>query len=432
MKRLVLLFALASIGVFAGCGEDVTTVVPGDGGGGGGEGTGGGEELDSDGDGLSNAIEAQLGTDPNNADSDGDGIDDAAELGGDGAFDEGVDTDPREADTDGDGVADGEDDDPLVDPIASCTYPTVGSRIDLGQVFPDYAWNASYADGTAVELDMVDFHCNDAVWGDTTIMIMSVSTEWCQYCPAFWTHLDALSPMLEELGAQIVFSEVESNTGGSIGTQRANDHMNPYTPNGSGIRFGDGDNIYEPDGLRNGGGADFFPSSLVIRRSDMQIIAHARYAEQGAYMPFVRIAEDPDADWSTPGPPEVVPDIPEPEPNCTEGDEEEFEAGSTPDTAVTIGAGVIEGGICTDYQDVYLVDIEGAWRATLDFSHATGDLDIYAIDEEGTPLRDDAGNIIGSESTDDGESFEHAGPSLLLVNGYNQATATYTLTIEEI
>ena len=79
---------------------------------------------------------------------------------------------------------------------------------------------------------------------------MSVSTEWCQYCPAFWTHLDALSPMLEELGAQIVFSEVESNTGGSIGTQRANDHMNPYTPNGSGIRFGDGDNIYEPDGLQ--------------------------------------------------------------------------------------------------------------------------------------------------------------------------------------
>lgn len=439
MKRLVLLLALAGIGVFAGCGEDSVTVVDngdgtGDGGSNPGDGTGGSQDanLDSDGDGLTNAVEGQLGTDPNNADSDGDGISDADELNGDGVFDEDVDTDPRVADTDGDGIVDGEDAEPLVDPIANCAYPTVGSRVDLGQVFPDFAWDAAYSDGTPVELDMVDFYCNDEAWGDTTIMIMSVSTEWCQYCPDFWRHLDALSPMLEELGAQIVFTEVESNTGGSIGTVRANEHINPYTPNGSGIRLGDGDNIYQPDGLRTSGGADFFPSSLVIRRSDMQIIAHARYAENGAYMPFVRIAENPDADWSQPGPPEVVPDIPQPEPNCTEGDEEEYEAGNTADTAGTVGAGVIEGGICTDYQDVYYIDIEGAWSVDLDFSHAVGDLDLYAIDADGNVLRDEGGNIIGSESTDDGESFEYEGPTYLLVNGYNQATATYTLTIEAL
>ena len=39
---------------------------------GGGGGGGGGESLDSDGDGLTDAEEAELGTDPDNADSDGD------------------------------------------------------------------------------------------------------------------------------------------------------------------------------------------------------------------------------------------------------------------------------------------------------------------------------------------------------------------------
>lgn len=56
---------------------------------------------DSDGDGLSDAREAELGTDPNNADSDGDGINDGDEVA--------LGTDPNNADTDGDGVSDGEE-----------------------------------------------------------------------------------------------------------------------------------------------------------------------------------------------------------------------------------------------------------------------------------------------------------------------------------
>jgi len=37
-------------------------------------------DADSDGDGLSNALEAELGTDPDEADSDGDGVDDGDEV----------------------------------------------------------------------------------------------------------------------------------------------------------------------------------------------------------------------------------------------------------------------------------------------------------------------------------------------------------------
>lgn len=62
--------------------------------------------ADPDGDGLSNAQESVLGTDPNDPDSDNDAIDDGAEVGNDGRLDAG-DTNPLDADTDDDGIADG-------------------------------------------------------------------------------------------------------------------------------------------------------------------------------------------------------------------------------------------------------------------------------------------------------------------------------------
>ena len=62
--------------------------------------------ADPDSDGLSNAQEAILGTDPNDADTDNDGIDDGSEVGNDAALDS-SDTDPLDADTDDDGIPDG-------------------------------------------------------------------------------------------------------------------------------------------------------------------------------------------------------------------------------------------------------------------------------------------------------------------------------------
>ncbi len=58
--------------------------------------------ADDDGDGLSNAEELELGTDPFEADSDGDGLDDGQEVGTTG-------TDPLDPDSDGDGIPDGDD-----------------------------------------------------------------------------------------------------------------------------------------------------------------------------------------------------------------------------------------------------------------------------------------------------------------------------------
>lgn len=82
-----------------------------------GDGVGDACEEDSDGDGLTNAQESALGTNPNNPDTDGDGLMDGAEVNTHG-------TNPLLADTDGDGLTDGQE-------ISYGTNPGVSDKGDL-------------------------------------------------------------------------------------------------------------------------------------------------------------------------------------------------------------------------------------------------------------------------------------------------------------
>ena len=66
------------------------------------------DAVDSDSDGISDPLEALLGTDPNDPDTDNDGLNDGVEVGNDGSVDPG-DTDPLDGDTDDDGLSDGEE-----------------------------------------------------------------------------------------------------------------------------------------------------------------------------------------------------------------------------------------------------------------------------------------------------------------------------------
>jgi Bacterial TSP3 repeat/Prealbumin-like fold domain len=71
--------------------------------------------IDTDGDMLTDAQEAELGTNPELADSDGDGLTDFAEIGFEPGS--GTGTDPLVVDTDGDGVGDGDEVTNGTDPI---------------------------------------------------------------------------------------------------------------------------------------------------------------------------------------------------------------------------------------------------------------------------------------------------------------------------
>ena len=83
--------------------------------------------LDGDGDGLTNADEARLGTEPAQTDSDGDGLDDGAEVA--------LGTDPLSLDTDGDGLPDAVDGEPRYaqSAPASQSFALRGAALNSGR-----------------------------------------------------------------------------------------------------------------------------------------------------------------------------------------------------------------------------------------------------------------------------------------------------------
>lgn len=97
---------VAMTSLFLGCSGNVTGAGPLS------DGGKPGAFVDRDGDGLSDAEEEALGTDPTRADTDGDGLEDGQEAASG--------TDPTSVDSDGDGVPDGQE-------IIECTASTVSA-----------------------------------------------------------------------------------------------------------------------------------------------------------------------------------------------------------------------------------------------------------------------------------------------------------------
>ncbi|TNE92140.1 MAG: hypothetical protein EP330_03020 [Deltaproteobacteria bacterium] len=91
--------------------------------------TGTNTDADSDGDGLSDATEAELGTDPNLPDTDNDGYDDGVEVDGN--------TDPNSA-----------SDHPYAGgwPIGACRDDIQSTGNGLGQISQDFALTDQYGD----------------------------------------------------------------------------------------------------------------------------------------------------------------------------------------------------------------------------------------------------------------------------------------------
>ncbi|MFT5680906.1 MAG: peroxiredoxin [Myxococcota bacterium] len=183
--------------------------------------------FDSDDDGLTNAEEEDLGTNPDKADSDGDGIDDADEV------DDG--TDPTEADSDGDGLEDGEEADYGTDALsADSDTDGVSDGIEVSNdsdplnvfswpgdgIWPDnrakatesstYAYDEVFPDFTAPDRFGVEVSLHQ-FWGQT--ILLDFSAGWCGPCKTVAKDAEEMWNDQREDGFVIVHAMTDGATG---------------------------------------------------------------------------------------------------------------------------------------------------------------------------------------------------------------------------
>jgi peroxiredoxin len=185
--------------------------------------------FDSDDDGLTNAEEKELGTNPDKADSDGDGIDDADEI------DDG--TDPLEADTDGDGLEDGEegdygtdalvadsdgdglsDGDEVVngsDPLNVYSWPGDGIWPDNSSKATDsetYAYDEVFPNFTATDRYGTEVSLHQ-FWGQA--ILLDFSAGWCGPCKTVAKDAQEMWEEQREDGFVIVHAMTDDWSGGA-------------------------------------------------------------------------------------------------------------------------------------------------------------------------------------------------------------------------
>lgn len=307
---------------------------------------------------------------------------------------------------------------------ADCAYPEFPGGIALGQVVPPVKWSNAYiGDGSQTvqtEWGFDQVFCNPE-WDHVRTLVVVLGAGWCGACTAMAQRLSADPDALTRVGAYPVFLEFEDENSEPADTEFAQRHLGRYIGDAIGARVGDLDaepasRIFGNSGIIAGA----LPTIIIVRTSDMRIIYDSNRVEGPVRLQDVM--ERPEEDW-TMGDPEMF------RSNCQV--DEPGEPNNVPAQATPLStADSVRGGICDENPDFYRIDEAGPWKLTLNFSHVTGDLDVYVWDvEEDKPLTDADGNPIGSATLSDNEEFEWQGPAVIRVAGHDFASAGYLLTL---
>lgn len=307
-------------------------------------------------------------------------------------------------------------------PDAPCEYPAGPANVQYNQVHPPLSWaTAIDENGDVVGFSMRDFHCSPDFEQYNSVAFI-LGTGWCPACPDYLSHAAGLAETVREMGMLMVFVEAEDRSSVPSTSASAAAFLQRFIGDAPGLRIGDADTEPTARTLIQSPVVTAFPAGWIVRRSDMVVIA--AQSQSQFILPFEQIAQDVNGDWGGASGGEA---------NCGEEDEEIYEPNDEPLEAAVIEPGTFTGGICSTSYDYYKVELDGPWRFDLDFTHNLGDLDVYVWDvEANAPLAGEGGRPIGSESISDGESFEHSGPAVIAVLGFNLATAPYTATLTDL
>ena len=291
--------------------------------------------------------------------------------------------------------------------IADCVYPSGPTGLGSGDVIAPYTWsNARDETGAVFDFSLEDFHC-DPEYAAYKSIVLYVGAGWCPSCPQEMRRVNSMASQLQSERALIVYMEGQDRSYNDASSASAADFVESVIGSSApGIRIGDGESSSPMAIFRT---LRTVPSGFFIRRSDMRIVAAGPESGTLRYDQLAR-----EANTADPGP---DPEPPPPPPTCTE---EPGEPNDELGTATPL-SGTVTGGICNARPDYFRVNVAGAWRVDLDFSHAQGDLDLYVISG--------SSRVASSDSTTDDESVSWTGPAIVEVLGYRGATASYQITL---
>ena len=285
---------------------------------------------------------------------------------------------------------------------AGCQYPGQGTTISASQPFPPIYWSAARrTNGTTLPFALESFHC-DAAYARYSTLAFIVTAGWV---PQSRSYIQAIPMGLDAAGMLVVYLLVQDDLGQPANASYAHSFVTMHA-NGSepSLRVGDGDALPAARAFQSSNLVSALPTTLVVRRSDMMIVAD----EATAPAPGDRAGSA-----ATFGGPSCV--------------EETFEPNDSAPAATQLAIGAIfDGGVCTpSNRDFYRIAEPGNWRLRIEFSHAVGDLDIRVWDRSANAFRT-SGNL-GSVSSSDDERFDGTGDTTVAVMGFGAATAPYTL-----
>jgi hypothetical protein len=310
---------------------------------------------------------------------------------------------------------------PEPDP-GDCTYPeNHANNIQAGTIIPPLYWEGAFReDGTVERFSLEDVYC-DARFAEYETVTFIVGSGWCPNCPGY---MRDIARQIDELTANktlVVWMEAQDAVYAPAPNDVANHTVNRIVGRVAGYRVGDADTQPIQNAFNNAPIITAFPTGFVVRTRDMRIIADQ--SSTRFVLDYLAVTADPEAQW---GP--VAP-----EPQCGPADEETYEPNDDLQHVAAIRPGTFDGGICGTDRDYYQIDVQGAWQLDLRFSQDIGDLDVYLWDTaRDRPVLDDQGQPVGSDSTDDDESFRGEGPATVVILGYQLATAPYELTLTEL
>ncbi len=309
---------------------------------------------------------------------------------------------------------------PEPEPQQPCTFSPGGS-LSRNQTVPALRWQGIYdKSGATRDFSFEEFACSPE-FDDSSILIMVVGAGWCSACPDYYRSVNSQASQIEAAGGVIAYVEVEDSSYVPANHRTADQIISNYISRGSGFRIGDGATLPNSRAIYNSSLIQAYPQAIVIRRSDMKVVADQNSSNFMLDFPALARANGGGGGSTPPGGNNGG--------ACTE---ETSEPNNAPTSPASIQPGSFDAGICGSDSDYYQVNVQGFWRMDLTFSHAEGDIDVFVWDVNNNgPVNDFNNRPVGSDSGDDNESFTHFGPSVVRVYGYEGARAAYTLTLTQ-